>query len=868
MRHHVSSSSSMSQTSIPDLVGQKYGFEPRGAAPARILVDPPTYSAFAALLFGALACHLSSRRSELTSELLCWLLLPVVFNIATRCRNARQHAKPLPSVNGLPESSWNGKPSALSLWLVAIGIAVCSVFRAEAGVAVLFPALAPLLAIGYRYLRPGLHPPAVSYTSPFSLLTRNLIGIALTAAFAIVALSEWDPIAYALSLVPVIALFVVYTLLTPQNGKWLQLPRGFDIEAAVLPLALRVAVILAIILGRESYAVGFPRIDVIDTLTLGSVKALTWYFTSQLARNSSWVVATTAGTFSLLATQNPFAQQTGTRSFMTVVASLVSLGQTVSLLPKQATMRSTLWVLAFLPVLTYLANLNAIRIARSSALVHFEKHPVEVLTREAKANFDSLLRSQSKTYPAAYAEYQRRYGFDPPRGFEEWYKFAQSYQSPVIDEFDIVSEGITPFLKLSGKEVLEVMSQVYDEPDHELWSCAMSGQPAKTQCSHHGRENDRNNAHFFDSITGKIPWSLDLKFLLNHLDEPTVIIPPPSQQANKPNITNLAGGRGWEDLIKYCSSRKGKTTTERKSPIETYGLPFVTDRKSSMDLCEHAEYRDMHGILAAPESLRLTEGLVPILSTGAPSTMGDLLYPSTAYVEEDRFRYHADHDVDWDEKKNNIYWAGSTTGGHGRVAQWQNLHRQRFVELAQHLTNRPLYYLQERNGVIARVRSLFLDGRLYDVAFARVLQCDTESCREQRQYFKRKPWASGDRPFLSQLVFDLDGNGISGRYYKLLASKSAPLKQTLFREWHDDRLIPWVHYIPVSQSMEELPELVFYLTSTESGQERAREIAEQGREWFSKAFREVDIVIYVYRLLLELARLQDPDRPAWKVDEE
>lgn len=42
-----------------------------------------------------------------------------------------------------------------------------------------------------------------------------------------------------------------------------------------------------------------------------------------------------------------------------------------------------------------------------------------------------------------------------------------------------------------------------------------------------------------------------------------------------------------------------------------------------------------------------------------------------------------------------------------------------------------------------------------------------------------KPLASKDEAFHSRLVFDLDGNGISGRWYRLLASKSAPLKQTL-----------------------------------------------------------------------------------------
>lgn len=113
-------------------------------------------------------------------------------------------------------------------------------------------------------------------------------------------------------------------------------------------------------------------------------------------------------------------------------------------------------------------------------------------------------------------------------------------------------------------------------------------------------------------------------------------------------------------------------------------------------------------------------------------------------------------------------------------------------------------------------------------------------------------------------MFDLDGNGISGRYYKLLASKSVPLKQTLLREWHDERLVPWVHYIPISQGMEEVPEIAAYLTGTEMGEELARAVAEGGSEWFGRPLREVDRGVYMYRLFLELARLQDGERPGWE----
>jgi hypothetical protein len=84
----------------------------------------------------------------------------------------------------------------------------------------------------------------------------------------------------------------------------------------------------------------------------------------------------------------------------------------------------------------------------------------------------------------------------------------------------------------------------------------------------------------------------------------------------------------------------------------------------------------------------------------------------------------------------------------------------------------------------------------------------------------------------------------------------------VFREWHDDRLQPWQHYVPISLGMEELPEVVRYLVGEKEGRELAALLAENGRQWSLRALRPVDQVIYLYRLMLELSRLQDPTRPA------
>lgn len=569
-------------------------------------------------------------------------------------------------------------------------------------------------------------------------------------------------------------------------------------------------------------------------------------------------------TYNIVSSHDPFTVSTDLRAFSYVLASFLSLGQIIQLLPKQAKSKTLLWVFGLVPLVSYLINICIIQMEQPpSLLTHPQNHPIQKLVHKAKEDFGSLIQKQSKTYTAAHDEYRRRYGLDPPAGFEAWFNFANSHQSPIIDEFDLIHENIAPFLQMSGREFLERMRLVQNIPGSDLWLCQFSGREAKTVCSHPYRVYDRHIGFSFDRLLAGLPGQLpDIQFLVNHIDEPRVLIPRREDAHNSGTciMDNMSRRPVWETLTTFCSPQKvNETSGHTEYVVDDYGLPFVTDSSSAMDLCEHPEYSTTHGLLISPASFPLLEGLVPVLSTGSLSTMGDILYPSPAYLE-DEFQYTDANDVEWDSKRNNLYWAGSNTGGFASDGEWQHFHRQRFVELAQNLNRREHDYLRESAGILGRIKSSFLNSRLFDVAFTRIFQCEGRSCRDQRAYFNLKPWEDKDRALRSRLVFDIDGNGISGRYYNFLASRSAPLKQTLLREWHDERLVPWLHYVPVSQSMEELPELVSHLTSTEVGREAAKHIAEEGREWFGKAFREVDRSVYVYRLLLELARLQDPTR--------
>ncbi|KAK1715495.1 uncharacterized protein BDZ83DRAFT_723016 [Colletotrichum acutatum] len=650
---------------------------------------------------------------------------------------------------------------------------------------------------------------------------------------------------------------------------------------SITTLAPRVVVLLVACLILDASIFDFTTwtTNIPSTVFLGIAKALAWYFTARTAECASWRIAPAIGIFGIAATLDPFSQASEFQAISHVAVSTLALCNMVYLISKSSKTKRvpTLWLLATASLGPYIINLFVARDAVSTAQTfagHSDKHPVEILSREADIGFQHLLRTQSANYTAAHVEYVRRYGTEPPPGFEGWFDFAIANRSPIIDDFDMIFDSVSPLLKMSGEQVNQVMRTAYEASGSDLWLCSFSSARGTTQCQHAYRTFDRNIASSFNKLFkglehNKIP---DLKFLVNHLDEPRVLLPlqfagDVSGQLSITyghfNLKNMSGRPVGKEITKNCLHHEQFASRHtRNSTIESCGLPFVSDPSMAADLCQHPQHTFLHGLIARPKSFRLIEGLVPILSTGALSSMGDIVYPSPAYLE-DEFQYADDKDIDWEKKRNNVYWTGSNTGGFATDGTWRNYHRQRFVALAQYLQQPEKQhhaYLRLVDGVVERVTSSFLNSRLYDVAFTRLFQCRRTQCRDQHSYFNVRSWVDKNEAFRSRLVFDLDGNGISGRYHKFLASKSTPLKQTLLREWHDERLVPWIHYVPVSLSMEELPELVSYLTTTDNGQQRARNIAMQGREWHSKSLRAVDFAIYSYRLLLELARLQDPKR--------
>jgi hypothetical protein len=263
------------------------------------------------------------------------------------------------------------------------------------------------------------------------------------------------------------------------------------------------------------------------------------------------------------------------------------------------------------------------------------------------------------------------------------------------------------------------------------------------------------------NLSGSLP---DTELLLNSLDEPRILPKPDSDGPVR--WIDESRRTIWERVTKQC--HKHETASRMKNLPSQLGLeqlPFLRDMESSKDLCLHPEYATIHGFFQSPTTFLFTEAPLPLLSPAKPSTFGDILYPPPYYMDEyDNGKYVEEDDPPWDEKENQLYWAGSTTGSHASTNNWRNHHGQRFVARANQLWNGTTKVLvQNRWGVWQPRETVEKFSQLYDIKFTAIIQCDQQQCNDEEALFHKSGREDPNAAFKHRFVFDLDGNSFSGR---------------------------------------------------------------------------------------------------------
>ena len=148
------------------------------------------------------------------------------------------------------------------------------------------------------------------------------------------------------------------------------------------------------------------------------------------------------------------------------------------------------------------------------------------------------------------------------------------------------------------------------------------------------------------------------------------------------------------------------------------------------------------------------------------------------------------------------------------------------------------------------------------VKFSGFIQCDDSDCQAEEEFFGKAAKDQNNDANAYKILYNLDGNSFSGRYYRFLKSNSLVFMEALFKEWHDDRILPWVHFVPISVGMEELGETARYLLEDEEGKQVAETLAMESKIWARRTLREVDLTAAYFRVFLEYARLLNDEREA------
>ena len=540
-------------------------------------------------------------------------------------------------------------------------------------------------------------------------------------------------------------------------------------------------------------------------------------------------------------------------------------------------------------------------------------HPIDDLIAEADDEHSRLLRKQTTSVAEAAQTYRRRRGRHPPPWFDRWVDFAEAHDCLVIENmFDRIYADLNPFWAIPPEQL---RANALSIPN---FIRIHDGKASRSTAKQPFMDSYFN---LIQQIAGLLP-NIDIP--INHMDEPRVLVPWDSvskamkafgsslgQQnlARAPRhntFTNISWSSTTADHVSFvtqapywdlakqaCSPSTEAHVLEIDSDFSTppvfpqaypYGTHqgYVQNWTLSQDICSHPHLRNMHGTFVEPISVSTSQSLIPIFSGSKLLTNNDILLPAAMYwSDKERFAASKHHSL-WRSKRDEVFWRGTASGGRNKADNWTRFQRHRLVSMLngtqvamvlegstnstdQPQNNLPHNFPLPKSQLYPLIASKLAILPDWIRSFSNVafywLECfpSTEAygCLYTGSWYRRGRPVSLQRMFINKYLPDVDGNSFSGRFRAFLMSNSLPIKATIYAEWHDSRLIPWKHFVPMDNTFVDIWSILEFFFQHD---EKAERIALDGREWAERVLRKEDMLVYVYRLLLEYARVIDPNR--------
>ncbi|KUJ12363.1 lipopolysaccharide-modifying protein [Mollisia scopiformis] len=544
-------------------------------------------------------------------------------------------------------------------------------------------------------------------------------------------------------------------------------------------------------------------------------------------------------------------------------------------------------------------------------------HPIDHLIKKARFGFKQLLGKRSVTLEQAASRYRERRGRHPPPGFDIWFKAAQKKDAIVVEEFfDRIHHDINPFWALdphdmrvqthTQPQVIHVRSGkaswVTDDdkrpPWIQLWTALVE------EMLPHLPDLDMV-VNVMDETRILVPWEKIDSYVATEEKMRKLIHPDDAisqysglsdvdaaNEPYEPNWIHSETNTYWDHTRAACPPDSiarnisslasfNDSIDYPTGPMEYTYKGFVQNFTASQDACRQPHLRGMHGTFIESVSMSTLHELLPMFGGSKLPQNNEILIPGAMYLTDDPFYSGGrTHGVKWAAKKDALVWRGAASGGRNKVDNWWHFHRHRWVQMMNGTTVSameagdesrgpsfklipPETYsvLKKQKGKLGQWLSSFAD-----VGF-NILECFPrvpsgkgylKTCEYTDPFMEVMQSVPMKTQYKYKYLPDVDGNSFSARWRGFLLSTSMPLKATIYAEWHDDRMIPWVHFVPFDSSYMDIYGIMDYFLNGHDAE--AQRIAEEGRVWAESVYRRDDMMLYVWRLLLEYARVVDDNR--------
>ncbi|TRM69723.1 glycosyltransferase family 90 protein [Schizophyllum amplum] len=513
-------------------------------------------------------------------------------------------------------------------------------------------------------------------------------------------------------------------------------------------------------------------------------------------------------------------------------------------------------------------------------------HPIYELMARADAQWRKKQAKASRTLEQAVIEYRRRYKRNPPKGFDIWWDFVQKHNVQLPDEYDQIYSDFEHMWGVYPPDLIDIQQEMMESTQQDWYAIGRNEE---------GRVDVTLTA-FTEGHDHLISNSYPIVDLLQEVEEYlpsnfTIMVSPhdgPSRHtdyAYKQTLLDAAWRKGYLKRSQLPEIRRGVGWTAachpssfggryaikpQDDPKPREGKTFIYDHTKSMSPCYHTNLFHEHGqFISHFTGPNPREAMIAQYAYSSTTIHHDIRMPSPYGWIDD-----LPNEPEWEEKTDNrLLWRGSTTGmHHGPKVRWDLSHRLRMVALTNNLTT-TIPVLDSRRGRDERVGQPLLheSGPLTlettDIAFAGSAHlCSAEVCDQIEEKYKFADYQSIDEAANYKYIMDIDGNAWSGRFKRLLTANSVIFKATIYPEWYNDRIQPWLHYVPVQMDYSDLYDALVFFRGDENGEgahdDLARKIAVQGRKWSKDYWRREDLQAYFIRSLLEYIRLMSVDREA------